>query len=147
MLMLQAYAEDIPEKRPGKAEISVLAGSLFVIAGSYAYSSFASTWNVLAPRCLFHWITKVPCLLCGMTRSFAATARLDLPQAFSYHFLGPVFFAGICVAGAAAAWSLASGKRLSMSVDTGTRKLLGWGLLGLLIIAWIAKLIVFGRNV
>ncbi len=145
--MLQVYAEDVTGERPGKTEAAMLAGSLFIIGGSYAYSSIAGSWSALAPRCLFHWITKVPCLLCGMTRSFAATTRLDLRFAFTYHFLGPIFFIAVWVIAAAAAWSLLSGKRLHFKTEARTRKLLGWGLLGLLIIAWIAKLVVFGRNV
>ncbi len=145
--MLQAYAGTVPEEHPGKKEAAALAGSLFIIAGSYAYAAFSGTWSVLAPRCLFHWVTKTPCLLCGMTRSFAATARLDLRAAFTYHFLGPVFFLAVWVVAAASAWSLLTGKRLHLSADARTRKLLGWGLLGLLIAAWIAKLAIFGRNV
>lgn len=145
--MLQVQAGAIPQERPGKKEAALLAGSLFVIVGSYAYSAFAGSWSALAPRCLFHWITKTPCLLCGMTRSFAATARLDLKAAFTYHYLGPVFFLAVWVIAAASAWSLLTGKRLRLQMDTRTRKLLGWGLLAVIVVAWVAKLVILGRNV
>ncbi len=145
--MLQVYAEDVGGERPGKTEMAMLAGSLFIIAGSYAYSSFSGALSAFAPRCLFRWVTTVPCLFCGMTRSFAATGRLDLRSAFTYHLLGPSLFFCVWVIAAAAAWSLLSGKRMRFRTDARTRKLLGWGLLGLLIVAWMGKLAVFGRNV
>ncbi len=145
--MLQVQARPMPQERPGKKEAALLTGSTFIIAGSYAYSALAGNWSALAPRCLFHWITKTPCLLCGMTRSFAATARLDLKAAFTYHYLGPVFFLAVWVIAAVSAWSLLTGKRLQFQMDARTRKLLGWGLLAVLVIAWVAKLAILGRNV
>ncbi len=145
--MADLYAEPFPAARPGKNEAMWLAGSLFILTASYVYGSFSGTVNAIAPPCLFRKLTGIPCLLCGMTRSFAATAHLDIRQAFTYHFLGPVFFAGTCALAVAAAWSLITGRRLRLPGDVRARKMMGWGLLSLLITAWIAKLAILGANV
>ncbi|OLP19876.1 hypothetical protein BST81_03280 [Leptolyngbya sp. 'hensonii'] len=42
--------------------------------------------------CPIRHLTGIPCPTCGMTRSFMAIARGDLPQAVTEHLLGPVLF-------------------------------------------------------
>lgn len=56
---------------------------------------------ILAPRrlveqgprlCLISRVIGRPCPACGLSRSWAATADLDLRRAFSLHPLGPLTF-------------------------------------------------------
>ena len=51
-----------------------MAGALIILAGSFAYPYIEGIAGRMTPGCLFHRITGLPCLLCGMTRSMAATA-------------------------------------------------------------------------
>jgi len=45
------------------------------------------------PRlCLISRVIGRPCPACGLSRSWAATANLDLRRAFSLHPLGPITF-------------------------------------------------------
>lgn len=44
--------------------------------------------------CLFKNLTGLPCPGCGLTRSFACLAHLELTKAFRYHPFGPLFFVG-----------------------------------------------------
>lgn len=44
------------------------------------------------PLCGFRIVTHLPCLACGMTRSFIALAHLDPARAAFYHPLGLILF-------------------------------------------------------
>ena len=44
------------------------------------------------PLCHFRMVTHLPCLACGLTRSYIAFAHLDPPRAAFYHPLGLVLF-------------------------------------------------------
>lgn len=48
-------------------------------------------------RCLLHQTFGVKCALCGLTRSFCALVHGDLPAALTFHPLGPVIYAFICL--------------------------------------------------
>jgi hypothetical protein len=125
----------------------VLAGSVMLIGAAYLYPYLAERFGWLMPHCIFHRVTTLPCLFCGMTRSFGATAHLDLEAAFAYHLLGPIFFASVCVIGAGAAWSLMTGWRFELTWDRHTRKIAAYLFLGLLVSVWIARLAIYGNNV
>jgi hypothetical protein len=44
------------------------------------------------PLCQFRVVTHLPCLACGLTRSFIALAHLDPARAAFYHPLGLILF-------------------------------------------------------
>lgn len=44
------------------------------------------------PLCQFRTVTHLPCLACGLTRSFIALAHLDPARAAFYHPLGLLLF-------------------------------------------------------
>lgn len=64
------------------------------------------------PRCAFLALTSLPCPACGLTTSFAHTARLSLFEALQAHILGVPLFAlialafGFSIAACARAWSV-----------------------------------------
>lgn len=62
------------------------------ILGAYffGHSGYSSPFS-----CPILHFTGIPCPGCGMTRSFLAIARGDLPTAFEYHLFGPLFFSAI----------------------------------------------------
>jgi hypothetical protein len=46
--------------------------------------------------CVFRNLTGIPCMGCGLTRSFCALAKGDAMRAFVFHPLGPALFAAAC---------------------------------------------------
>jgi hypothetical protein len=143
--MLAADAARI-RPRSRNAQV-VLAGSILLLVASYLYPYVVERFGWALPGCIFHRVTGLPCLFCGMTRSFAAMAHLELGAAFAYHLLGPVFFAAVIAAGAGAAYSLLTGWRWRLSWDKRTRKTAAWLFLGLLVATWIARFVIYGNNV
>jgi len=128
-------------------EGELLALGVIVLGASYIYPFVQGFVNRVTPGCLFHRITGIPCLLCGMTRSMAATAHGRLAEAFRFHLLGPPLFllAAAVTVGLAAEFIVSRpilprpGKR--------ARKIMAWGALGLFLAAWVARLAVFGVNI
>ena len=47
--------------------------------------------------CLLKRLTGIPCMTCGMTRSFCAISRGRLAEAVRFHPLGPVVYAMLAV--------------------------------------------------
>jgi hypothetical protein len=81
---------------------------------------------------LLKWI-GVPCMAWGMTRSFKATARGDLSQAFDFHLFGPLLFLGFVIAGLHWSIELYQGKSLQTFYQPWLKQQKFW-LFGFLII-------------
>jgi len=78
----------------GEAFVLALCGSIVVAALLLTPSTEAVAlfgWDV-PMMCTFRQILGVPCLGCGMTRSFAFMAHGDLWNAFEMNVVGPLFF-------------------------------------------------------
>lgn len=97
----------------------------------------------LASLCPFYTITDVPCLFCGMTRSFMAMGGLDIRQAFIFHPLGPALYIMMLGFGAMVSWSIASRRRVTVRVDSVVGRWLAMAGVAVLIIAWLVKLAVW----
>ena len=96
--------------------------------------------------CPLFTLTGIPCLLCGMTRSFLAMGGLDLGGAFTFHPLGPMVFIALAGLAAAMSWSLARGRRIKISIDRHARgRVIAAGAM-VLLIAWAVKVIVWRRT-
>jgi len=61
--------------------------------------------------CLLKRLTGLPCMTCGMTRSFCALSRGQVGEALDYHPLGPVVFGVLAVAMVPSAWIAVAGRR------------------------------------
>jgi hypothetical protein len=121
-------------------------------AGLILLLSYLRPWYVKLPGgstqlCWFHHITGLPCLLCGMTRSLAAAARLQVGESFYLHLLGPFLFLFLLLAFLGSLTLLTTGRRMELAVPRGARSRLAWFLLALLVAAWVLKMIAFGVNV
>jgi len=46
--------------------------------------------------CAFRQLTGIPCMGCGLTRSFCALAKGEVGRAFGFHLLGPALFVAAC---------------------------------------------------
>lgn len=96
--------------------------------------------------CPFFALTGIPCLFCGMTRSFLAMGSLDVNQSFSFHPLGPALF--ILLAGLAVALtvSMANRKRIHVSISPALRRHLIAGGAVLLLAAWLLKIVIWRQT-
>ena len=123
-------------------ETQLLCGGLLVLGGSFLYPYLESFLDRVNPGCLFHRVSGLPGLLCGMTRSLAATAHGRLAEAFRLHLLGPPLFATCALLA-----EKALGRPILPKPGKNTWKRLSWIALVLLTAAWVAKLAAFGVNV
>ncbi len=123
---------------------------LIWLSVSLASLGLAATWLTIGlpwPRCMFHQITSLPCVTCGMTRCGI--------QFFHAHFLtalkwNPLVFAALCGLTAFDLYAFATlatrGPRLRISFDTQTARTFVRGtVISALVLNWI-YLLVHWRN-
>lgn len=73
--------------RPGREKVLLrLAPPAAAAAWCAAAAWFPSRFEV----CGFHWLTGLPCPLCGMTRALAALAAGRWSEALAFHALSPL---------------------------------------------------------
>jgi len=61
--------------------------------------------------CVLRHLTGLPCMTCGMTRSFCAISGGGFVEAFEHHPLGPVVYAVLAVTMLRSGWIAATGRR------------------------------------
>lgn len=148
----QAACRDTGAARAGVArarktlsrEGALLGGCALILAGAFAYPYLEGLLERAAPGCLFHRLTGLPCLLCGMTRSLAATAHGRLTEAFRFHLLGPLLFVLLLALTVLLAAEYALARPILPRPGRKGWRILSWGTLGLLVAAWVARLALFG---
>jgi hypothetical protein len=69
-----------------------LAGAALLLAVLYFVSVPAEP---IYPLCAFHWLTGLPCPLCGLTRGIFALAKGHFREAEHFNALTPLAFAMI----------------------------------------------------
>ncbi len=117
--------------------LSIAAVLLLLILASVLYNP--DTYQIT--ECGFKNFTGYSCPSCGLTRSFHASANLDISQAFSFHWMGPVFLLGAVFLFLKYSIECVSGKAIQFKLKSSVIKL------ALLIIGivwltfWISKLI------
>ncbi len=93
--------------------------------------------------CPLFALTGVPCLMCGITRSFLAMGGLDLTKSFVFHPLGPFFYLSLVVLFLVSAVSMATGRQLRLKLDGALQKgLLRVGAV-IIVAAWLVKVVVW----
>ncbi|MCK5145641.1 DUF2752 domain-containing protein [bacterium] len=108
------------------------AGVAFILLGAAIY---ASIWNPQAHpigNCLFNDWTGLPCLTCGLSRSIAATGRLQFAQAFTHHPFGIILWSILIIVGSWLMFEAFRGKIISTNSADYLRNTL-W----LIILLWI----------
>lgn len=111
--MMQMLPEELSLRR--RLLTTGLAGGILVVLAIPAY-------RILFPSCLFHELTGMSCLTCGLTRSLQATAHGDLLAAFQYHLLGPFLFAGAVAGVITCVMEASTGKRWVLRRQVGRLK-------------------------
>ncbi len=93
--------------------------------------------------CPFFYVTGIPCLFCGITRSFLAMGGLDLSGAFVYHPLGPVIYLLLLCLALVLAVSIVRRQQVRMRISPALgRQLVRYGAI-LLLAAWLVKVAVW----
>jgi hypothetical protein len=95
--------------------------------------------------CLFRRSTGLPCMGCGLTRSFCAMGKGEVARAASFHALGPLLFGAAVVF-----WlrSIAAVAGLDDAVRRFDAFVARWRLLyvgvAALLVAWVVRLAILG---
>lgn len=134
-------------RRSPSRELEILSGGAIILTGAFLYPYLQGLLSRVTPECLFHRLTGLPCLLCGMTRSLAASAHGRLEEAFRLHFLGPPLLIVVVAVTLLLAMEFAFGRPILPRPGKRGRMLMAWGTLGLLVAAWVARLAIFGINI
>lgn len=120
-------------------------GALLVLVGAVVLLSFLlptlrshHTWIDIP--CIFYKVTGIPCLACGLTRSYVFSAHGNLSAAFNMHLLGPLMFFATCAVGAYLASSVIFGYRIRYTLSNSWRRLAFWSVLGIFLVNWGIKL-------
>lgn len=124
-------------------EGSLLLLVMVVLVLSFGLPFLKSHGAWISLPCWFYKITGIPCLACGMTRSFVFSAQGQWSSAFEMHLLGPPLFFATWAFGAYLVVALSSGYRLKFNLSNKTRGVITLIVLGILVTAWILKLIYF----
>ena len=90
----------MPKAFPSSARLTLGAVAALAVLAGLAGSAF---FQALPDLCLFHSVTGLPCPTCGLTRSIAAAARLDLAASWRFHPFG-AFLLGALVLTPALPW-------------------------------------------
>ena len=123
---------------------------LIWLSVSLASLGLAATWLTIGlpwPRCMFHQITSLPCVTCGMTRCGIQFFHAHFLTAFKWN---PLVFAALCGMTAFDLYAFATlatrGPRLRISFDTQTaRTFVRGAVISALVLNWI-YLLVHWRN-
>jgi hypothetical protein len=116
--------------------VLVLLGGLTVIT-LLAGEKTIPLLQAYTPPCLFKHITHLPCLFCGFTRSIVTLLQGDLSASLRYHLLGLPVLAGSL---GFTALNLANPHIATVILKAATRRAVIFGMMALLVAAWIWKL-------
>lgn len=96
-------------------------------------------------QCPLYLITGIPCPFGGMTRSFMAMGGLDVGGAFIFNPLGPALFVSLSGLTLIVAMLMAFRRRIRISLDSTLRRTLILLGSGILLVAWVVKLVVWSQ--
>lgn len=112
-----------------------------VIVISFLMNALKSKHLWVGIPCWFYKITHIPCLACGLTRSFSLTAHGRFSSAFEMHLTGPILFFLACGLTAYLAAVVVTGYRVRLKLAPVTRKSVGWTVFGIFVVCWVIKLV------
>jgi hypothetical protein len=112
-----------------------------VVAAAFLLPTLKSHHMWLNIPCVFHAATGLPCLACGLTRSYVFTAHGNLYSAFNMHLLGPLLFIGTVGMAVYLGSSVVFGYRIRYRLSRRSRRIAFWSVLGIFLICWAIKLL------
>ena len=128
----------------GRGELLGLAALTAVLVASVMWRPADDGGFIL---CAFRRLTGLPCMGCGLTRSFCAIAKGELWRAAEFHPLGPALFVTAVVywaRGLAAVSGL--GERVAAFDRAVVRLRLPLAAIVALTVAWIVQLVALGLD-
>ena len=93
------------------------------------------------PPCLSEALFHIPCPFCGMTTAFSLMAHGRVQEAFVCQPAGALSFVGVSLASVAAWWCCIAAVGLRIRLSRAQSRMLWATGLGLIILAWIYKLL------
>jgi uncharacterized protein DUF2752 len=119
-----AYIEGVQiEKHSRKLAALTLAGlSLVFLVSVVIRPAEAGPSGDYFTVCGFKTITGLPCPGCGLTHSFCALGKGDLPSAFAFNALGPLLFLALAMAWLRALLVLANKTQAVTVIDQTTTR-------------------------
>lgn len=123
-----------------RREGAFLALASLVLGLSFAFAALKSRGLWFGIPCIFNKLTHLPCLTCGLTRSFARAAHGDVGGSLEYHLLGPALFLLVLAIAFYLLFAVCTGRRLKFRLAPGVRKAASWSVLALFVIAWVLKI-------
>jgi hypothetical protein len=116
---------------------AAITGVLFLIL---LISHFYDPVNYKISDCSFNHITGFSCPGCGLSRSFHSVANMNLPEAFGFHLLGPVFFLLLLSVSMFYSYQAISGNNIKTGINKRTGKILVIAVLTIWFIYWITRI-------
>ena len=114
-----------------------IAGVFFLIL---LISHFYDPVNYKVTDCSFKHITGLSCPGCGLSRSFHSVANMNLPEAFRFHLLGPVFFLLLLSVSIFYSYEAISGNSIKTRINKRTAKILAIIIISIWFIYWIIRM-------
>lgn len=136
----RVWIERTPLARRLRREGALLALASLVLVVSLASPWLKSRGLWVGIPCVFNRITHLPCLTCGLTRSFGHMARGELAGALEYHLLGPALFLLVAVFSMYALVAVCTGRCVRFRLAPPARKAAFWSILAVFIAAWVLKI-------
>jgi hypothetical protein len=90
--------------------------------------------------CLWHRVTGLPCLTCGLTRATCLFARGLWRESLAMHAAGWLVLSGLAVAAAWTGTEAVAGRDLAGGIKQRLMAACVWGGLGLSVLTWLARL-------
>ncbi len=86
---LKAYSVKLEIQKPlvSQLYLGLIYGGIGLLG--FVTARFAASILSLFPTCMFHYLTGIPCPVCGATRSAILLSHFEIPQAF---LTSPFFF-------------------------------------------------------
>lgn len=79
---------------------------------------------VFLPHCLFHQVTGLPCLTCGMTRAAIYLSEFNLPLSFHYNPLLPIVFFSLLLFSSLHLVGYLSSKRIELALSSADKRII-----------------------
>lgn len=127
-------------KRQGRNKAVFSFALLIILFYPYVLNPFQD--NLVT--CYFKEVTGINCPTCGLSRSIYELTRFHIAKAFSFHFLGPFFYAGLVTAFFKFSTEIFVKKEIIFNISSKAMKLNVIFAAGLWLIFWLYTLVMQG---
>lgn len=125
----------MPPLRRDRLIVTLVAGAC--LAGAFVLSPDRP---LPIDLCLWHRVTGLPCLTCGLTRATCLFARGLWRESLAMHAAGWLLLSGLAIATVWAGAEAAAGRDLGARVKGRLMAASVWAGLGLSVLTWLARL-------